>query len=142
MGMLPPGKFHLKQGAGYVTIFARPPLGSEIAHYAIEHMLPPDRRTKAGGALYLDQFTEGFHVHHNVISDAIRWLFIWNPNIRGNRADTNFADTDAQRNDGTDNLVEPVNLARDGQWPKSAQAILTAAGLQPEFAHLRRRNPE
>jgi hypothetical protein len=100
-------------------------------------MLPPDVHTKAGGALYLDQFTEGVHVHHNVVTDAIRWLFLWNSNIRGNRVDTNYADTSAHRNDAPDNQVEPANLIDAADWPAPARAIRAAAGIAPAFARAR-----
>lgn len=121
----------LDDGGGLYTTDRMP--GSEIAHNVVERMLPPDAHTKAGGALYLDQFTEGVHVHHNVVTEAIRWLFLWNPNIRGNRIDTNYADTAAQRNDAPDNQVEPVNLIDAAAWPEPAQAIRAAAGLEPAF---------
>ncbi|MBI2513199.1 MAG: hypothetical protein HYV96_14570 [Opitutae bacterium] len=110
---------------------------SEIAFNFIDRMLPPDRHTKAGGALYLDQFTEGVEVHDNVVTDAIRWLFIWNPNIRGNRVVANFADTAALRNDGTGNAVEPAQLLSLRPWPSNAEAILAAAGIEPAFASAR-----
>jgi hypothetical protein len=125
----------LDDGGGIYTTDRQP--GSEIAFNLVERMLPPDPRTPAGGALYLDQFTEGFHVHHNVVSDAVRWLYIWNPNIRGNRVDANYADTSAQRNDGTDNAVEPVHVVTDGRWPEAAQAIRSGAGLEPGAADVR-----
>lgn len=127
----------LDDGGGIYTTDRQP--GSEIAHNVVDGMRPPNAHTKAGGALYLDQFTEGYHVHHNVVTEAIRWLFIWNPNIRGNRVEANYADTAAQRNDGTDNLVEPVNLVPDARWPAPAQAIRDAAGLEPAFVRLRDR---
>jgi hypothetical protein len=112
-------------------------LGSEISHNVIEHMLPPDVHTKAGGALYLDQFTEGVHVHHNVVIRGIRWLNLWNPNIRGNRIETNYADTSAHRNDAPDNQVEPVNLITADGHAAAAQAIRSAAGIEPAFARAR-----
>jgi len=126
----------LDDGGGIYTTDRQP--DSEIAYNVIEHMLPPDRNTKAGGAIYPDQFTEGFHVHHNVVIDAIRWLNIWNPNIRGNRIETNYADTATQRNDGTDNFVEPVHFVSNRQWPEAAVTIIEKAGLEPEFADLRK----
>lgn len=110
---------------------------SEIAFNFVDRMLPPDRHTKAGGALYLDQFSEGIEVHDNVVTDAIRWLFIWNPNIRGNRVVANFADTSALRNDGTDNAVEPAQLLSLRPWPPNAEAIHAAAGIEPAFASAR-----
>ncbi len=111
--------------------------GSVIAHNVLERMLPPDVQTKAGGALYLDQFTEGVHVHDNLVTEAIRWLFIWNPNIRGNRVVSNFADTSALRNDGTDNVVEPARLLA-GETGTDAEAQLrAAAGIEPAFAPAR-----
>lgn len=113
-------------------------LGSEIAYNVVQRMLPPDAQTKAGGAIYPDQFSEGLHIHHNVVTEAIRWLFIWNPNIRGNRVDSNYADTAAQRNDGADNTVEPVNVITDGRWPDEARAIMAGAGLEPAYQHLRK----
>jgi hypothetical protein len=122
----------LDDGGGIYTTGRQP--GSEIADNYVAYMLPPNRHTKAGGALYPDQCTEGFHLHHNVIVDAVRWLNIWNPNIRNNRVDSNFANTAAQRNDGTDNVVEPVHLVTDARWPDPAQAIIEAAGLEPNFA--------
>ena len=111
-------------------------LGSEIAGNFIADMLPPDAHTKAGGAIYPDQFTEGVHIHHNVVAGALRWLFLWNPNIRGNRVETNYADTDAHRNDAPDNAVEPVHLVADRDWPEPARAILATAGLEPAFARV------
>jgi hypothetical protein len=122
----------LDDGGGIYTTGRQP--GSEIAGNYVGYMLPPNPDTKAGGALYPDQCTEGFHLHHNVVVDAVRWLNIWNPNIRHNRVDSNFANTASQRNDGTDNLVEPVHLVTDAQWPESAQAIIATAGLEPDFA--------
>lgn len=126
----------LDDGGGIYTTDRLP--GSEIAHNVVQRMLPPDKNTKAGGAIYPDQFSEGLHIHHNVVTEAIRWLFIWNPNIRGNRVDTNYADTAALRNDGTDNTVEPVNVIPDGRWPDEARAILSGAGLEPAYQHLRK----
>jgi hypothetical protein len=119
-------------GGGIYTTGRQP--GSEIAGNYLAHMLPPNRQTKAGGALYPDQCSEGFHLHHNVVVDAVRWLNIWNPNIRGNRVDSNYANTAAQRNDGTDNVIEPVHLVSDNRWPEAAQAIIDTAGLEPNFA--------
>lgn len=125
----------LDDGGGIYTTDAL--AGSEIAHNVITGMRPPDRHTKAGGALYLDQFTRGVHVHDNVVTDAIRWLFIWNPNIRGNRVETNFADTSAWRNDGTDNRVDPA-VALDATASRSAAAAIRArAGIEPAFAAAR-----
>jgi hypothetical protein len=112
-------------------------LGSEIAYNVVQRMLPPDKNTKAGGAIYPDQFSEGLHIHHNVVTEAIRWLFLWNPNIKGNRVDTNWSDTAALRNDAPDNQVEPANLVTAGRWPDEARAILDGAGLEQAFAHLR-----
>lgn len=125
----------LDDGGGIYTTDRQ--LGSEIAYNVVAHMLPPDAHTKAGGALYPDQFTEGFHLHHNVVTESSRWLYLWNPNIRGNRIDTNYADTAAQRNDGPDNLVEPVNVAANGRWPEPARTIIAAAGLEPAHARVR-----
>ncbi|HEY0862741.1 MAG TPA: right-handed parallel beta-helix repeat-containing protein [Lacunisphaera sp.] len=125
----------LDDGGGIYTTDRLP--GSEIAHNVVQRMLPPDKNTKAGGAIYPDQFSEGLHIHHNVVTEAIRWLFIWNPNIRGNRVDTNYADTAALRNDGSDNQVEAVNLITGDHWPESARAILQDAGLEPAYRHLR-----
>jgi hypothetical protein len=125
----------LDDGGGLYTTDRMP--GSEIAHNVIDHMLPPDVHTKAGGALYLDQFTEGVHVHHNVVTDAIRWLFLWNPNIRGNRVEANYADTTAHRNDAPDNEVEPVTLIADGDRSQAVETIRAAAGLEAAFARAR-----
>jgi Right handed beta helix region len=125
----------LDDGGGIYT--TDPQAGSEIAYNLIERMAPPDALTKAGGALYLDQFTSGYHVHHNIVTEAVRWLNIWNPNIRGNRVDGNFADTTAQRNDGTDNFVEPVKLLASRPWPEGATAIRKSAGIEPRFASAR-----
>ncbi len=123
-------------GGGIYTTDRQP--GSEISFNVIDGMRTPDPHTKAGGALYLDQFTSGFHVHHNVVADSVRWLYLWNPNIRDNRVDSNYADTAAQRNDGTDNVVEAVHVVADRRWPKEAQAIVSGSGLEPEFAQARR----
>lgn len=125
----------LDDGGGLYTTDRMP--GSEIAHNVVERMLPPDAHTQAGGALYLDQFTAGVHMHHNVVTEAPRWLFLWNPNIRDNRVDQNYADTAAHRNDAPDNRVEPVNLITAGDWPETAQAIRAAAGIEPAFASAR-----
>ncbi len=125
----------LDDGGGIYTTDALP--GSEIARNVVEHMRPPDRHTKAGGAIYLDQFTSGVHVHDNVISDAIRWLFIWNPNIQHNRVERNFADTDAWRNDGKDNVVEPAQPLTAPSVAAAATAIRTGAGIEPAFASAR-----
>jgi hypothetical protein len=123
----------LDDGGGLYTTDRLP--GSVIAHNVLDRMLTPEVQTKAGGALYLDQFTEGVHVHDNVVTEAIRWLFIWNPNIRGNRVESNYADTTAQRNDGTDNVVEPVKLLSNETT--TAARIRASAGLEPAFAPTR-----
>ncbi|HEU5080157.1 MAG TPA: hypothetical protein VFT72_13170 [Opitutaceae bacterium] len=125
----------LDDGGGIYTTDAQP--GSEIAYNWLERMAPPDTQTKAGGALYLDQFTSGYHVHHNVVAGAVRWLNIWNPNIHDNRIEANYADTTSQRNDGTDNFVEPVHLAPAGDWPAEAQKIQQDAGLEKAFGRAR-----
>lgn len=125
----------LDDGGGIYTTDAMP--GSEIARNIVAHMRPPDAHTKAGGALYLDQFTSGVHAHHNVVTNAIRWLFIWNPNIQHNRVETNYADTDAWRNDGKDNIVEPaLPLDADAHAARVA-TIRGNAGIEPAFANAR-----
>lgn len=129
----------LDDGGGIYTTDRQP--GSEIAGNYLARMLPPDAHTKAGGALYPDQFTEGIHLHDNVVTESTRWLYLWNPNIHGNRVDANYADTAAQRNDGPDNRVEPVHLLPSGgdhtRWPEAARTIVAAAGLEPAFAGVR-----
>ncbi len=129
----------LDDGGGIYTTDRQP--GSEIAGNFVERMLPPDPHTKTGGALYPDQFTEGFQIHDNVIADAPRWLYLWNPNIHGNRITANYADTSAQRNDGTDNVVDPVDLLAASEerrrWPEPARVITAHAGLEPAYAHVR-----
>jgi hypothetical protein len=125
----------LDDGGGIYTTDALP--GSEIAHNVVAHMRPPDVHTKAGGAIYLDQFTSGVHVHDNLVTDAIRWLFIWNPNIQHNRVETNYADTDAWRNDGKDNLVEPALALAIADHAVRAKTIRDDAGIEPAFAKAR-----
>jgi hypothetical protein len=125
----------LDDGGGIYTTDRQP--GSEIAWNYIERMTPPDAHTRAGGALYPDQFTQGFHIHHNVVAASLRWLYLWNPNIRGNRIEANYADTAAQRNDGPDNRVEPVQVVADGRWPKAARAIIAEAGIAAELVSAR-----
>ncbi|ATC65555.1 hypothetical protein CMV30_17245 [Nibricoccus aquaticus] len=112
-------------------------LGTEIGFNVVERMLTPDEQTKAGGALYLDQFTEGVKVHHNLLTETIRWLFIWNPNIRGNRVEKNYADTAALRNDGTDNVVEPATVFDPRVKPEKAREIENAARISSAFASAR-----
>lgn len=125
----------LDDGGALYTTDRQP--GSEIAHNFIEDVRPPNRETKAGGAIYLDQCSEGFHVHHNVVTGVLSWLNIWNPNIRGNRVDANYADTTVQRNDGTNNVVEPVQLLTAKRWPGEAEKIATNAGLEPAWTAIR-----
>ena len=125
----------LDDGGGIYTTDRLP--GSEIAGNYVARMLPPDVHTKAGGAIYPDQFTEGVAIHDNVVAEAIRWLFLWNKNIHGNRVTANYADTAALRNDAPDNVVEPVNLVADRRWPEAARAIIAKAGLEPAFARVR-----
>ncbi|MBP7141417.1 MAG: right-handed parallel beta-helix repeat-containing protein [Opitutaceae bacterium] len=125
----------LDDGGGIYTTDRQP--GSEIAFNFVEYMLPPDANTKAGGAIYPDQFTEGLLIHDNVVSHALRWLFIWNPNIRGNTIVQNHTDTAALRNDGTDNRIEPAHVRPGQRWPESARTIIENAGLEPPFALLR-----
>jgi hypothetical protein len=130
----------LDDGGGLYTTDRMP--GSEIAGNIVERMLPPNPKTPAGGALYLDQCTEGLQVHDNVVTGAIRWLNIWNANIRNNRVESNYADTTSQRNDGTNNVVEAVHLLpavgdREAE-PDPVKAIRRAAGIEPEFAAARR----
>lgn len=121
----------LDDGGGIYTTDRQ--LGSEIVGNVVREMLTPDRETKAGGALYLDQCTEGYVVRGNVVSDALRWLFIWNPNIRGNRVLGNFADTEAWRNDGADNEVDPAMRLIDVNWSAEAAKISAASGLEERF---------
>ncbi|HTO04585.1 MAG TPA: right-handed parallel beta-helix repeat-containing protein, partial [Opitutus sp.] len=110
----------LDDGGGIYTTDRQ--LESEIAFNFVEQMLPPDADTKAGGAIYPDQYTEGFFIHDNVVAESIRWLFLWNPNIRGNRVANNFADTAAWRQDAPDNHVESAKVYPDRAWPDEAQA--------------------
>jgi hypothetical protein len=125
----------LDDGGGIYTTDAMP--GSEIARNVVAHMRPPDAHTKAGGALYLDQFTQGVHAHHNVVTDAIRWLFIWNPNIQHNRVVANYADTDAWRNDGKDNVIEPALALGSSDHATDIAAIRADAGIESAFAEAR-----
>jgi hypothetical protein len=125
----------LDDGGGIYT--TDPQADSEIAYNVIQRMTPPDAHTKAGGAIYLDQFTSGYHVHHNLVTEALRWLNIWNPNIHHNRVEQNFADTLAQRNDGTNNIVEPVQLLTSERWPELAKTTDQSAGIEPQFASAR-----
>lgn len=124
----------LDDGGGIYTTDRQP--STEIAFNYIAHMLPPDANTKAGGAIYPDQFSEGLTIHDNVVAHSIRWLFLWNPNIRGNTIEQNFADTAALRYDGSDNRVEPAQVFADRNWPAPAKVIIQTAGLEPQYAHL------
>jgi hypothetical protein len=125
----------LDDGGGIYTTDRQP--GTEIAFNYVEHMLPPDANTQAGGALYPDQFTEGLAIRDNVVAHAIRWLFLWNPNIRDNTVARNYSDTPALRNDAPDNRVEPAQVSPDRNWPAAARAIIEGAGLEPQFTSLR-----
>jgi hypothetical protein len=125
----------LDDGGGIYTTGRQP--GSEISGNFITRMLTPDARTKAGGAIYPDQCTEGFDIYHNVVTESSRWLYLWNPNIRGNRVENNYADTAMMRNDGPDNFVEPVTVVSNVGWPEPAKAIAHSAGLEPAFNHVR-----
>lgn len=118
---------HLDDGGGIYTVDRQ--LGSEIVGNYVAHMRTPDPKTETGGALYLDQFTQGFRVFANVVENAPRWLFIWNANIRENHVNNNYADTAALRNDGTNNSVEPARVSSQGHWPGPAKALIEGAGL-------------
>lgn len=128
----------LDDGGGIYTTDRQ--YGTEIAFNHLEYMLPPDANTKAGGAIYPDQFSEGLTIHDNVVAHSIRWLFLWNSNIRGNTIERNFADTAALRDDGSDNRVEPAKVFPDRNWPAPAKAIIDTAGLEPRYRHLRLTN--
>ncbi|HVU32589.1 MAG TPA: right-handed parallel beta-helix repeat-containing protein [Opitutaceae bacterium] len=123
----------LDDGAGIYTTDRQP--GSTIAFNFIARMTPPAGPAAVGGAIYPDQFTEGFHIHDNVVVESPRWLYLWNPNIRGNHIEANYSDTTALRDDSPDNVVEAVRRL-DGddrrRWPAAARAIADSAGLEPK----------
>ena len=122
------------QGRAHSIILWGPPGTGKTT---IARLLPPDVHTKTGGAIYPDQCTEGFHIYHNVVTESLRWLYLWNPNIRGNHVENNYADTAMMRNDGPDNIVEPVTVIGDVNWPEPAKAIAASAGLEPDFTNVR-----
>ena len=90
-------------------------------------------------SIYLDEGTEGFMVHDNVIQDSWNvWLYIWmsDGKIRNNTIYNNYTTTGSvnnqwpQSNPITDTHVETL------PWSDPAQNIIDQAGLTGSYAEL------
>ena len=82
------------------------------------------------GALYPDQGSAYSHWYGNVVerTHGASWLRIGTGNIHDINVTGNFADTPAQRDQGTRCPVTGTTVYAPGNRTAAAQAIVTAAG--------------
>ncbi len=62
-----------------------------------------------------------------------RWLHIHINTIINNYIHDNYSTTPNYLNNSPQNKFENAQVFEDGQWPEEAQAIVDAAGLEPEY---------
>jgi hypothetical protein len=113
----------LRDGGAIYTLSSQP--GSVIEGNHIADVMGPF------GAIYLDEGTADVVVADNVVERAPRWLHIWTTSITRNTVVNNFADTDEMKDGGLRNLIANNVDDRD-RWPPEAQAIIDAAGVDPD----------
>jgi hypothetical protein len=88
--------------------------------------------------LYTDDGSQHWYIHHNVV-EAPRsfWLHLWTPRIQNEIIDENFTTVNNPRNNGTNTPETNTHLETAAPpWSSPAQAIIDAAGLEPEWRYL------
>ncbi|HVK22142.1 MAG TPA: discoidin domain-containing protein [Actinokineospora sp.] len=93
-----------------------------------------------GGAIYLDNRTNNYSVTQNVVRNPVpRWLNInaSSPAAINNSAADNYTDNGATKGIGGTNTETNTTVVTGGNWPAAATAIEAAAGLEPQYDHLK-----
>ncbi|MBD0379741.1 golvesin C-terminal-like domain-containing protein [Paenibacillus sedimenti] len=122
----------VKDGGGIYTACAQ--TGSTISNNYVRNQL----NNVAG--IYLDGSTQGYNVTNNVTSSIPKWLFMQiygNQVSFNNTAEWNYTDNAAQDANLSRNTVANNQVINNGNWPAQAQAIMSNAGLEPAYKHIK-----
>ena len=103
------------------------------------------------GPLYMDNGATFYEVHHNVVdlskvtdwsgNTSISWLQM-NDGARKLKVHDNYATVKKYNYYATDSEIEDGHLEDPNNWSAEAKAIIDGAGLQSEYAHLRKGHAE
>ena len=91
--------------------------------------------------IYHDEGSSYWRTHGNIVYDTgCHWLGIWIPtahDINAGGDGTNYSDNpQAASDDGTADIIYAPTRLPFGPWTPAAEAIATAAGLEPAYANL------
>jgi hypothetical protein len=110
----------LQDGGGIYTLSSQP--GARIFNNYLNYQV------NTSGSLYPDQGSSNMNWNHNVVSNTIRWLHLWNPSIQNDTIENNFYDNKSQLMNGTNCVVQNNVFVSDNKWPAEARTIMKNAG--------------
>ena len=92
-----------------------------------------DQGTPSSGALYPDEGSAYSVWRHNVVEriGTSKWLHLWTSSIHDIAIESNYADTSALLDKGTNIALIDNHVFPPGQPPAEARAIIDAAGVDP-----------
>lgn len=114
----------LRDGGAVYTL--SPQTGSEISYNYV------CRQVNDHGAIYADEGTSGYYIHHNVLSHiGESWLF--NHNADYNTVEYNFSDNMYAVDQGVGNTIGNTTFVQAGNWPAEAGSIMNGAGVSSGY---------
>jgi len=121
----------LTDQGGIYTLGSQP--GSEIAGNYIHHQVLLN--WEHGGAIYPDDGSQHFDIHHNVLDETGAWIFMWCPAVRDLNVHHNFSNTPRMLNAGSNiTLTNNDSFITASNWPPMARRIINRAGLEPAYS--------
>ncbi|WP_158606902.1 Ig-like domain-containing protein [Paenibacillus ginsengarvi] len=93
------------------------------------------------GAIYFDEGSNYWQAYDNVVETAPNFLHIWTTTIRDIAVSRTYTNTPKLVNNGTNTPVTGTVLSENAEWPAGALSIITNAGLEPAYRHLRPAEP-
>ena len=125
----------LTDQGGIYTLGSQP--GSEIAgNYIHDQGL---FNWEHGGAIYPDDGSRHFDIHHNVLDKTGAWIFMWCPTVRDLNVHDNFSNTPRMLNVGSNiTLANNDSSITVSNWPPIARKIISRAGLEPACATVKK----
>jgi hypothetical protein len=112
---------------------------SEVSYNYIHHQL--FKILGPGGAIYPDQGSRYWELHHNVIDSTGNWVFLWHPDCRDISVRNNYSNQFRCLNKGTRIIWQNnTDTIKGNNWPKEAIEIIKNAGPESEFAGIRKKH--
>jgi hypothetical protein len=92
----------------------------------------------SGAAVYPDEGSAYFEIHHNVCSNITnKWLHIWTNSIHDIDIHDIWSNTANELNNGVNCPVTNLTIVEDGNWPQEAQEIMDGAGIESDWADVK-----